>query len=551
MAEDPPRDPVAAGRDALARGAWSEARARFAEALADGEDAEALEGSSWAAWWLEDVAACLDARERAYRRYRAAGDRRGAARMALWLGDDHVEFRAEPAVAEGWFRRAARLLEDVASCPEHGWLAVFEAHAALGRDDPEAAVRLAAEARETGRRQGALDLEMFALATEGVARVRQEEIADGLRCLGEATAAAVAGEYENLAPAAWSCCLLISSCEQVREYERGAQWCERITAFSRRMEARFLTGVCRSHYATLLVWHGDWRAAERELVAALEDLSTKRPAWRSEGLVRLAELRRRQGRLDEASELFEQAAGHPLSQRGLAALRLDEGDPAAARDLLERMLRQAPARGPGRADALELLVRADLAAGDGEAAAGRLAALRSAAAVVPTEPLRASVCVCEGLVAAAGGDHEGACDRFEDAIDVLVRCRAPVEAAAVRVELAGTLLALGRADAAEREARVALERLDAVGAAERTRAAALLQQAAGRGPGTAPADGPLTARQVEVLRLVGEGLSDQAIAARLVLSEHTVHRHVANIYTRLGCSTRAAAVTQASRLGLL
>jgi LuxR family maltose regulon positive regulatory protein len=62
---------------------------------------------------------------------------------------------------------------------------------------------------------------------------------------------------------------------------------------------------------------------------------------------------------------------------------------------------------------------------------------------------------------------------------------------------------------------------------------------------------PLSERQLQVLRLVAEGLGDKDIADRLVLSEHTVHRHVANIYLRLGCSSRAAAVAHASRLGLL
>ena len=143
-----------AGRAALARGAWEQARVAYAEALAGEETAEALEGLSWAAWWLDDVEACFDLRERAYRRYREAGDLRGAARLALWLGDDYLEFRGEQAVANGWTRRAARLLEDLEPAPEHGWLAVFEAHAALGAHDAALARRLAGEARELGRRLG-------------------------------------------------------------------------------------------------------------------------------------------------------------------------------------------------------------------------------------------------------------------------------------------------------------------------------------------------------------------------------------------------------------
>jgi len=134
-------DPVARGQSALATGAWLDARAAFEEGLQGPLSAEAWEGLSWTSWWLEDVAGCLEAREQAFRLYRQASDARSAARMALWIGDDHIEFRGAEAVAEGWFGRASRLLDEVAPSPEHGWLAVFEAHALLDGNDPVNAPR--------------------------------------------------------------------------------------------------------------------------------------------------------------------------------------------------------------------------------------------------------------------------------------------------------------------------------------------------------------------------------------------------------------------------
>ena len=74
-----------AGREALAHGAWEQARASFDAALALDDSAEAWEGRSWAAWWLDDGATVFAARERAHHGYRAAGDAAGAARMATWL----------------------------------------------------------------------------------------------------------------------------------------------------------------------------------------------------------------------------------------------------------------------------------------------------------------------------------------------------------------------------------------------------------------------------------------------------------------------------------
>ena len=134
-------DPLRAGAAELERGAWEPARAAFEAAVALEASPAAWEGLSWAAWWLEDGAAAIDAREHAYRGFRQAGDRHGAARMALWLFNDHVEFRRAYAVAGGWLERAARILDELEPAPEHGWLAAMQAYAELN-SDPAAAQAL-------------------------------------------------------------------------------------------------------------------------------------------------------------------------------------------------------------------------------------------------------------------------------------------------------------------------------------------------------------------------------------------------------------------------
>lgn len=540
------RDRLDAGHAALGRGAWEQARAAFDAALTLDASAEAWEGRSWAAWWLDDVELCLDARERAYRLHRAAGDIRGAARMALWIGDDHLEFRGEAAVANGWFQRAERLLADLEPTPEHGWLAAFRAHLVLGHD-PVDAQRLGARARELGTILHVVDLEMFGLATEGLALVNQGEVGEGMRRLDEAAAAALGGEYEQLAPAGWTCCYLIYACERVRDYDRAAQWCRKVDEFSARMRIRFVNGTCRAHYAAVLVWRGDWDGAERELQQALTDLTAVRPFWRSEAVVRLAELRRRQGRVAEAAELFAAAEGHALAALGLGALRLDEGDVAGARDVIERALRQLPGESTTkRAALLELVARALAALGDPEAARPAVDELDAIAATVATVPLRAGASLAAGVVASAADDHETARRRLEDAVELFARGGAPFETAHARLELAAVLASSGREDEAAREAAAAQRRCDELGAeALGARARALLARLEQRD------DSPLTARQLEVLRLVAEGLGDRAVAARLGLSQHTVHRHLHNAYDRLGCRSRAAAVAEAARLQLL
>lgn len=552
--ERPLGDPLSAGQDALARGAWGEARASFEEALRQAETPEALEGLAMAAWWLSDATAMFDARESAYKLFRERGDRQGAARVATLLALDYNDFRGEPAIAKGWIQRARRLLEGLDPAPEHGWLAIWEGLWAL--PDTTTAQRLGAEAAALGCSLGVIDLEMAGLALEGLALVSEGKIAEGMPRLDEATAAAVAGELTDLAVMGVVCCFLIYGCELVRDYDRAAQWCDRVKEICERWHIRHLFGVCRTHYSSVLMWRGAWAEAEAELATATEELKATRPAMAVEGIVRLAELRRRQGRFQEAAMLFSQVEFHALAQLGRAALALDQADPVAAADLAERFLRHIPPEDrTERAAGLEVLVRAQIAQGDREQAGTSLAELQSVTAAIGTEPMRASCRHAEGIVAAADGDHNTARRRFEDAVDLFDRSGAPFETARARIELARSLCALGRCDVSEQEARAALHSLQEMGAAwEVENAATLLRELesmrGGRPSGTPDLTG-LTPRELEVLRLVAQGLSNQEIATRLVVSQHTVHRHVSNILTKLDLSSRAAAVAYAGRLGLL
>ena len=543
------------GEAALARADWREAREIFEQELATRETVEALEGLSWAAWWVEDVPTCLEARERAYRLSRREGDLRRAAMLAVWLGDDYLILRGERAIANGWFQRAARLLEGLAICAEHGWLDALLGDMAMVEGDQPRARELAVRARELGRRLGVVSLEMFALSVEGLALVNAGDVADGMRCLDEATTAALAGEYEEIVPAGWTCCLLLDACERARDYERAAEWCRKVEEFGRKMKINFVTGACRAHYGALLTWQGRWREADRELTAGTEYLLAQRPAWSGLAIVRLADLRRRQGRFAEAEEILHRAEGNPLFPVVMAQLLLDLGDAAAAKYLLEPVLRRAPVENMiVRAAPLEVMVRASLLVGEAEAAALHLSELRSIAEAVGTRPLHASVSLSDGLLAAAGDDEETARERLEDAVELFIASGASFELARARLELARVLASSGREGAAAREATAALACLDEIGAvAEAARARELVGDPGARAAPTpaVPCDELLTRRQLEVVRLVSQGLTDAQIAKCLVLSRHTVHRHLQNAYARLGCSSRAAAVAEAHRLKLL
>src|SRR4051794_31657656 len=331
---------VQAGHEALARGAWDDARAAFERA---GEQAESLDGWAHAMRFLGDGDASLDARARAFRAYRRSGETRAAARAAAWLAYDTAVFRGDDAVAQGWFGNAHRLLAGSDDGEAHGWLAFLEGEVALiAHGDTARAAELAMRALEIGRRTGVADLELLALSLTGLARVATGDIAGGMRELDQATAAAVAGELSGLQFAGTVCCHMIYACERVRDVERAAQWCDTVSGFCEEWSVPQLFGFCRSHYASVLIWRGQYTDAEAELTSASRAFDHGAPALVFESVLRMAELRRRQGRVEEAAALCERVAWHPAAQLCLAEIAFERGEVAAARDLVARHLRALP-----------------------------------------------------------------------------------------------------------------------------------------------------------------------------------------------------------------
>lgn len=542
------------GRAALDRGDWVGARKAFEAALEAGEDPDALEGLAWAAWWLNDAASLFKARERAYLLYRERDDRVSAARVATWIASDCCDFRGEAAVARGWRQRARRLLDGLPDVPERAWLAFHEGAYALELEDDTATAReRAVEASGVARGLGLGDVEVLALALEGLALVTEGAVDQGMRRLDEAGAAATGGEVRDRIVTTWTLCYLIYACERARDLDRAAQWCRRMEEISARLTFDLGLGVCRVHYAGVLMLRGEWARADTELARAGELLARLRPPLVAESTARLGELRRRQGRVEEAARLFERSGPHPIAVLGRAAVALDAGDAATAAETVGDLLAAIPGVSiTQRADALEILSRARVRLGDLDGATASAAELADVAGAIGTNPLRAMAAAARGLVEAARQDPEGARRRFTEAVDLFERSGLPYEAARMRIELARTLQALGRAEAAVSQGAAAARRLRELGAVAD---AALAEALAGREePATAPrarsALPGLTERETEVLRLVARGMSDREIALHLSISPHTVHRHVSNVLTKLALPSRAAAAAHAARHGL-
>ncbi|HEX6052741.1 MAG TPA: hypothetical protein VFZ21_25925, partial [Gemmatimonadaceae bacterium] len=459
-----------AAHAALARGDWEDARARFDRAIQDSPSAEAWEGLAIATSRLDLADVSLHAREEAFRRYREALDARGAVRCAVWLASDVLDFRGDSAVANGWLQRAQSIIAEVPGpSAEHAFVLTFRAHMTLlAENDSVTARRMCTEAIALARQCGAVDPEMVALAVEGLAMVMEGHVAEGMSRLDEATTAAVAGEMHELSLIATACCILIHACEQVRDYARAGQWCERVRVLAERWRMGNFFVICRTQYASILMARGELAAAEAVLTAAMRHAETHRPALSRSAVVRMGDLRLRQGRLDEAEALYQRMGAHPLAVLGRAELALGTdrvGRVPEAVDLLEGLLRRIPlSLRAERIRALELISRAYAAARRFDDAQRVVDELTSVGETVGTDPLRAAASAARGALLSALGDDGEARHALEEAVARYEAGNELFALARTRIALARVLNTLGRRESALGEATAAAEMLEQMGA---------------------------------------------------------------------------------------
>jgi DNA-binding CsgD family transcriptional regulator len=529
------------GWEALGAADWQTARSCFEQALGEAESAEALDGLSQATHFLREYDRATELKERAFAAYREAGNAVKAADTARWLAFLHGTYLGSYAVAGGWMDRAGSLLQGVDECAAHGWLVLDRAVFAASAADRE---KCAVSALAIARRFGDTDLEFDALALLGECYVATGRVAEGMRLLDEVMAAATGGEVTSHGAIGEICCRLLSACERATDVRRAEQWMELI----RRSVAwtDFVIPTCRSHYGGILVALGRWEEAETELRDAME---TFKRGYRGDSflpLMRLADLRVRQGRYEEAERLMEGADWHPAARRATATIALARGDLALAEELAGLCMEGADPADPGCAPLLALLIEIQLGRDERGAAEHTLGRLQTLAAGVGDELVTALLQLSQGRVAAAAGD-ERAIAELRRALEGMSALNLPLEAGRARLELARAM-ARRSTDAAVAEARLALRAFERLGAArDADAAAALLRELGVGGRGRRGPHGPLTPRETEVLGLLSSGLSNADIAHRLVISRRTAEHHVASVMSKLGLRSRAEAAAYAAR----
>jgi DNA-binding CsgD family transcriptional regulator len=531
----------------MARRAWSEAFTQLA--AADRETPLApfdLDALALAARLIGKDEEAVEAWTRAHQANLAEGDLGAAAQDAFWLALTLL-FQGDMARGGGWLARGQRILDEAGlDCPARGYLMLPVAVGKAQAGEIQGAYDMFVRAAEVAARFHDPTLTAFALHGQGRALVTMGEIARGVPLLDEAMIAVTAGETSPLI-AGVIYCSLIETCQRIFDLRRADEWTTALQRWCASQPDLFaFRGFCMVHRAQILQLRGAWEDALAEARLACERLSQPpgQPAI-GEAWYQRAEVHRLRGEFAEAEEAYRQASPWRKPHPGLALLRLAQGQVEPARAAIRRVMEESADR-PDRWAVLNAEVEIALAAGDLPAARTASTELASLARRFEAPFLRALAAQAAGAVSLAENDARGALTALRNAWTSWREIDAPYEAARVGVRIAEACRALGDEDGSRLEldaARSAFERLGAV--PELARLDRLSSAPAESGAG------PLTARELEVLKLVAAGKTNKAIADQLFISEKTVARHLSNIFNKLDLPSRAAATAYAYREGLV
>ncbi len=524
---------VAEGRAALRTGDAGRARELFESVP---ESPEVLEGLAAASYVLFEYPRAIDELERAYAGYRRTQDGTGAARTARTLGYLYGSTAGDWAVASGWISRAKTLLVDAPASSERGWVALTEGMFAADRQTKDQAFR---SAMRIGRETGDADLTFASTSYLGASLVHGDRVEEGMAMLDEALAAVAGGEVEDFVVLEEIFCQLFSACEHTQDVRRAEQWIRVGEQIAERRNLPAVSAYCRTHYGGILTAAGRWPEADATLTEAVRLWALGRRTLKAGALIRLADLRLRQGRYDETASLLE-GLDDPDAGRVRAALHLARGETALALDLRQRALQNVDPASSSCIPLLAELVDAQLACGhDPEQTIRQLEACAEAH---PSTYSNALVALAKGR--AGLGDSRA---WLRDAFDAFTQAGLPLEASLCRLELA-KFSRDSDPELAVAEARAALRAFETLASSRHVDAAsALLRELGAKVAPPRSSGGLLTKRELEVVELLGAGLSNPEISQRLFISRKTVEHHVGNVLAKLGLRNRAEIAAYAVR----
>lgn len=534
-----------AGWAALKTAAWTTARAAFEAALQEGDSPEAHDGLGLTLWWLNEIEPAHEQRTQAYLGYKAQGNFNRAARLATWLAREQVFLDGNTSAMQGWFARAERALAEAGPGVEQDWYTLLRASMLATSAGLEQA---ALTAIATARTYHDSALEIMALAFCGLARVTLGRVDEGMLNLDEAMAGATGGELADFATISETFCVLLSACELAGDLVRCEEWCQKAQAFADRHRCSFLGAYCRTTYGGLLAATGRWNAAESELTQAIQTFETGHRALRIHAVLKLADLRVSQGRLEEAEILLEGFEDQTEALMPLARLHLVRGETDLARATLEQALGPESQPDLQKAPLLVLWCETMLRLGKAQAAQAAAEQLWGMAEKSKSDLLLAQADLLLGKVLASQGLPQ-AVAHYRAVIGRLNAYDQSLVASRARLELARLLTESDRAGAIT-WARAALAAFERMGATQDAHEATQLLQGLGAGARLGQRGyNQLTEREAEVLALLAQGLTNREIGEKLVISAKTVEHHVSQVLGKLGARSRAEAAALAVKAG--